>query len=165
MPHTRIVPAVEQDTPVILSLIRALADYEKLSHRVTATEEQLRRTLFGAKPAAEVVLAYHAEECAGFALFFASYSTFLAQPGLYLEDLYVESHLRGRGIGSELLKHLARLASQRGYGRMEWDVLDWNLPAIRLYRKIGAVPMDQWTKYRLTGEALERLSGHLPDTK
>lgn len=158
MSNIRIVPATEGDLPVILDLIHALADYEKLAHMVTATEERLRKTLFGIKPAAEVLLAHYECECAGFAVYFASYSTFLAQAGLYLEDLYVKPHLRGQGIGLALLKHLARLATERGCGRMEWGVLDWNQPAIRFYQKLGAVPMDRWTKYRLTGEALERLS-------
>jgi GNAT superfamily N-acetyltransferase len=143
---------------VILDLIHALADYENLTHMVTATEERLRKALFGNKPVAEVLLAHHECECAGFAVFFTSYSTFLAEAGLYLEDLYVKPHLRGKGIGLALLKHLARLATERGCGRMEWGVLDWNQPAIRFYQKLGALPMDQWTKYRLTGEALERLS-------
>jgi GNAT superfamily N-acetyltransferase len=158
MSNIRIVPATEADLPLIVDLIHALADYEKLAHSVTATEERLRTTLFGAKPAAEVLLAHYEGECAGFAVFFASYSTFLAQAGLYLEDLYVKPQLRGRGIGRALLKHLARLATERDCGRMEWEVLDWNQPAIRFYEKLGAAPLEQWTKYRLTGEALDRLS-------
>jgi GNAT superfamily N-acetyltransferase len=162
MSNIRIVPATEADLPVILELIHALADYEELAQLVTATEERLRTTLFGAKPAAEVLLAHYEGECAGFAVFFASYSTFLAQAGLYLEDLYVKPHLRGRGIGLALLKRLARLATERDCGRLEWEVLDWNQPAIRFYQKLGAAPLDQWTKYRLTGEALEGLSS--PDT-
>lgn len=143
---------------MILDLIRALAAYEKLAHMVTATEKRLRQTLFGVKPAAEVLLAHYENECAGFAVFFASYSTFLAQAGLYLEDLYVKPHLRGQGIGLALLKHMASLANERGCGRMEWGVFDWNQPGIRFYQKLGAVPMDQWTKYRLTAEALEKLA-------
>jgi GNAT superfamily N-acetyltransferase len=158
MSEIRIVPATELDLPVILDMIRALAEYEKLGHMVTATEERLRQTLFNAKPAAEVLLAHCQRECAGFAVFFPTYSTFLAQPGLYLEDLYVRPHLRGRGIGSALLKHLVRTAIERGCGRLEWGVLDWNQPSIQFYKKLGAVPLDDWTKYRLTGEALERLS-------
>ncbi|HUE22828.1 MAG TPA: GNAT family N-acetyltransferase [Bryobacteraceae bacterium] len=157
MSNIRIVPATERDLPVILDLIHALAEYEKLTHLVTASEERLRKTLFGIKPAAEVLLAHCELECAGFAVFFATYSTFLAQAGLYLEDLYVKPHLRGKGVGLALLKHLARLATERGCGRMEWEVLDWNQPAIRFYQKLGAVPLDQWTKYRLTGVALEML--------
>jgi GNAT superfamily N-acetyltransferase len=139
-------------------MIRALAEYERLAHQVTATEEQLRETLFGAKPSAEVLLAYGEQECAGYAVFFATYSTFVAQPGIYLEDLYVKPHLRGHGIGLALLRRLARIAMERGCGRVEWGVLAWNQPSIEFYRRLGAVPMDQWTKYRLAGEALERLA-------
>jgi GNAT superfamily N-acetyltransferase len=158
MSKLRIVPATELDLPVILDLIHALAEYEKLAHIVTATQGQLRETLFGIKPAAEVLLAYCEGECAGFAVFFATYSTFLAQPGLYLEDLYVKPHLRSKGIGLALMKHLARIATERGCGRMERGVLDWNQPAIRFYMNLGAMPIEGWTKYRLTGEALESLA-------
>jgi GNAT superfamily N-acetyltransferase len=158
MSKLRIVPATELDLPVILDLIHALAECEKLAHIVTATQGQLRETLFGTKPAAEVLLAYCEGECAGFAVFFATYSTFLAQPGLYLEDLYVKPHLRSKGIGLALMKHLARIATERGCGRMEWGVLDWNQPAIRFYTNLGAMPIEGWTKYRLTGEALESLA-------
>ena len=158
MSNIRIVPATERDLPVILDLIHALAEYEKLTHLVTASEERLRKTLFGIKPAAEVLLAHCELECAGFAVFFATYSTFLGQPGLYLEDLYVKPHLRGHGIGLALLQRLARIATERGCGRVEWGVLNWNQPSIDFYKKLGAAPMDEWTKYRLTGEALERLA-------
>ena len=158
MSKLRIAPATEADLPLILDLILALAEYEKLAHVVTATPGRLRETLFGDQPAAEVVLAHWDRECAGFAVFFATYSTFLAQPGLYLEDLYVKPHLRGKGIGLGLLKHLARIATARGCGRLEWGVLDWNQPAIEFYKKLGAVAMDEWTKYRLTGEALKNLA-------
>ncbi len=158
MSKLRIVPATELDLPVILDLIQALADYEKLAHEVTATQERLGETLFGIKPAAEVLLAHWDGECAGFAVFFATYSTFLAQPGLYLEDLYVKPHLRGKGIGLALLKHLAKLATERDCGRVEWGVLNWNQPSIEFYQKLGALPMDEWTKYRLTGEALKSLA-------
>lgn len=158
MSKMRIIPATERDLPVILDLIQALARYEKLSHQVTATEVRLRESLFGVKPAAEVLLAHWDDECAGFAVFFATYSTFLAQPGLYLEDLYVKPHLRGNGIGLALLKRVATIARERGCARLEWGVLDWNQPAIGFYKKLGAVPMDQWTKYRLTGEALKNLA-------
>src|SRR5580658_9362361 len=154
----RIVPATERDLATILDMIRALAEYERLAHQVTATEAQLRETLFGLKPAAEVLLAHSEQECAGFAVFFATYSTFQAQSGLYLEDLYVKPHWRGHGIGLALLRRLAGIATERGCGRVEWEVLDWNQPSIELYKKLGAAPMDQWTKYRLTGEALERLA-------
>jgi GNAT superfamily N-acetyltransferase len=155
MSKIRIVPAAEQDLPVILDLIYALAEYEKLAEGVTATEERLRETLFGSKPAAEVLLAHWDRECAGFAVFFPTYSTFLAQAGLYLEDLYVKPHLRGKGIGLALLRSLARIATERDCGRLEWGVLKWNEPAIQFYRKLGAVPLDEWTQYRLAGEALE----------
>lgn len=158
MSQLQIVPATEPDLPIILDLILALAEYEKLAHEVVATEERLRETLFGSKPAAEVVLAYWEGECAGFAVFFTTYSTFLAQPGLYLEDLYVKPHLRGKGIGFALLKHLAAVADERRYGRVEWSVLNWNEPSIQFYKKLGAIPLDEWTKYRLSGEALRSLA-------
>jgi GNAT superfamily N-acetyltransferase len=158
MSQLRIVPATELDLAVILELIQGLAEYEKLAHLVTATEGRLRETLFGIKPAAEVLLAHWDGECAGFAVFFPTYSTFLAEPGLYLEDLYVKPHLRGKGIGVALLKHLARIAAERCCGRLEWGVLDWNQPAIEFYKKLGAVGMDEWTKYRLTGDALKSLA-------
>jgi GNAT superfamily N-acetyltransferase len=157
MPKLEIVQASESDAPVILNMIQELAKYEKLEHLVTATEEQVRSTLFGAKPAAEVLLARSEEECVGFALFFATYSTFLAQPGIYLEDLYVKPHMRGRGVGRAILKHLAQLAVARDCGRVEWEVLNWNEPSIRFYEKLGATPLNEWTKYRLTGDALTRL--------
>lgn len=155
MAEIRIVSATERDVPQILELIRRLAEYERLSHVVEATEDRLRRTLFGERPAAEAWLAYDGEECAGFALFFTNYSTFLAKPGLYLEDVFVKPHLRRRGIGLALLKKLAAIARERGYGRMEWSVLDWNEPAINFYKKLGAVPLDDWKLFRMTGEALE----------
>ena len=158
MPKLRITPATEADLSLVLELIRALAEYEKLADAVVASEERLRGTLFGVHPAAEVLLAYWEEECAGFAVFFSTYSTFLAQPGLYLEDLYVRPHLRGNGIGLALLRHLATLAVERGCGRLEWAVLNWNEPAIRFYKRLGAVPLDDWTQYRLTGTALENLA-------
>ena len=154
----RIVPAAEPDIPVILDMIRALAEYEKLAHVVTATEERLRATLFGDPPAAEVLLAHLEMECAGFAVFFSNYSTFLAQPGIYLEDLYVKPDARGKGIGLALLTHIARIATERGCGRVEWSVLDWNEPSIRFYKQLGAVPMEDWTRYRLSGEELARLA-------
>ncbi|MBB4634699.1 GNAT family N-acetyltransferase [Longimicrobium terrae] len=146
--------AAESDVPLILAFIRELAEYERLLHEVVATEERLRSTLFGPRPAAEVVIAEMDGEPAGFALFFQNYSTFLAQPGIYLEDLYVRPEARGRGIGRALLGHLARLAVARGCGRLEWWVLDWNAPAIGFYRGLGAEPMDDWTVYRLAGDAL-----------
>lgn len=151
--------ATANDAGVILGLIRGLAEYERLTHLVVATEETLRRTLFSEPPAAEVLLAFLEKEAVGFALFFQNYSTFLARPGLYLEDLFVKPHARGRGIGFALLQRLATIALERGYGRMEWSVLDWNKPAIRFYKKLGAVPMHDWTLFRMTGEAIAKLAG------
>jgi GNAT superfamily N-acetyltransferase len=156
--RAEIRPATEDDVPIILSLIRELAEYERLSHEVVATEGLLRESLFGERRGAEVLIACCKGAPAGFALFFHSFSTFLGRPGIYLEDLYVKPEFRGRGIGRALLTHLARLAEERGCGRLEWAVLDWNEPAIKLYKSIGAVPMDEWTVYRVTGEALETLA-------
>ena len=153
----QITEATAADVPLILELIRGLADYERLSDQVTATEDKLRDTLFGTRPAADVLLARVGGECAGFALFFPNYSTFLAKPGVFLEDLYVKPEWRGKGIGKALLLRVARIARERGCGRFEWEVLDWNEPAIGFYRSLGAVPLDEWTKFRITGEALERL--------
>jgi GNAT superfamily N-acetyltransferase len=158
MAEIRIVAATEADVPAILEMIGELAEYERLSHMVTATHDLLRETLFGAHPGAEVLLAWDGSECAGFALFFPNYSTFLAKPGIYLEDLFVKPHARGKGTGAALLGEIARLASERGCGRIEWSVLDWNEPSIGFYKKLGATPMDDWTTFRLTGEALERLA-------
>jgi GNAT superfamily N-acetyltransferase len=146
--------ASERDVPTILSLIRGLAEYERLDHDVVATETALRESLFGATPRAEVVIAYEGETPAGFALWFHNYSTFLGKPGLYLEDLFVRPEFRGRGIGTRLLTHLAALAVERGCGRMEWSVLDWNAPAIGFYERIGAQRMHEWHLYRLTGDRL-----------
>jgi GNAT superfamily N-acetyltransferase len=154
----RIAPATERDTAAILALIKGLAEYERLPHEVMATEEDIRESLFGEWPAAEVVLAYVGADVAGFALFFHNYSTFLGRRGLYLEDLFVLPAHRGRGIGRRLLSHLARIAIERRCGRMEWWVLDWNETAIRFYRSLGAVPMDDWTVYRLSGDALARVA-------
>lgn len=146
--------ATVNDVPLILDFIRGLADYEKLAHEVVATEDALRRTLFGSPPAAHVVIAEVGGQPAGFALYFFNYSTFLAQPGLYLEDLFVKPAFRGHGTGKALLLHLARLANARGCGRMEWSVLDWNEPAIKFYESIGARRMREWQICRLTGPAL-----------
>jgi len=154
----RIVPATKRDVPVILSLIKGLADYERLAHEVEATEDGIRDALFGEWPAAEVVLAYVGADVAGFALFFHNFSTFLGRRGLYLEDLFVLPAYRSRGVGRRLLSHLAGIAIERKCGRMEWWVLDWNESAIRFYRSIGAVPKDEWTVYRLGGDALARLA-------
>ncbi len=150
--------ATEADVPVVLRFIRELAEYERLLHEVSATEEDVRQALFGARPCAEAVVAELDGQPAGFALFFHNFSTFLAKPGLYLEDLYVSPPYRGRGIGRRLLVHLAGLARERGCGRFEWAVLDWNEDAIRTYRKAGAVPQEDWTVYRVTGDALDRLA-------
>ena len=154
----RIVAATPQDVPRILELIRALAEYEKMSAQVVATEDLLRESLFGANPHAETVLAWAGEQAVGFALWFHNYSTFLARPGLYLEDLFVLPEWRGRGVGRALLSHLARIAVERNCGRLEWSVLDWNDPAIGFYKSLGAAPMDEWTVFRLTGDSLIRLA-------
>ena len=150
----RIVAATESDVPLILNMIRALADYERLSHQVVATEDGLREVLFGPRPAAEVVLGLAGGEAVGMAIFFHNFSTFLGQAGLYLEDLFVYPQWRGKGLGRMLLAHLANVAVQRGCGRLEWSVLDWNEPAIRFYRSLGAQPLDEWTVYRMTGDTL-----------
>jgi GNAT superfamily N-acetyltransferase len=154
----RIERATERDVPLILRLIKELADYERMADEVVASEDALRQTLFGARPAAEVVVAYAGGEPAGFALFFHNYSTFLAKPGLYLEDLFVVPKFRGRGYGKALLTHLAALAVERNCGRFEWSVLDWNEPAIGFYKNVGAKPMDTWTIFRVTGDALHKLA-------
>ena len=157
-PPCRIRSAVEADVPLVLALSRELAEYERLADQVTAAESDLREALFGPAPRAEAVIARLDGEPIGFALFFHNFSTFLGRSGLYLEDLYVRPPFRGRGFGRRLLAHLARLAVERGCGRFEWSVLDWNEPAIAAYRKAGAEPMDEWTVYRLTGAALRRLA-------
>jgi GNAT superfamily N-acetyltransferase len=148
--------ATEADVKDIAHLIRALAEYEKLSHEVVFTEDTLRETLFGKARAAEVVIATDEGKVVGFALFFQNYSTFLAKPGLYLEDLFVLPEYRGRGFGKALFLHLAQIAVERGYGRFEWSVLDWNEPAIGFYKSMGAVAMSEWTVFRLTGAALQK---------
>ena len=148
--------ATKVDVPLLKEFICGLAEYEKLSHECFVTEEKLERTLFGAKPVAEALIAHLDEEPAGFALFFHSYSTFLAQPGLYLEDLFVKPEFRGRGVGQALFRRLAQIAVERDCGRFEWSALDWNSPAIEFYKRRGAVAMDEWTVYRLTGEALRK---------
>jgi GNAT superfamily N-acetyltransferase len=151
-------PATPVDIPVILGCIRALAEYERLAHECVATEALLRESLFGARPTAEVVLAFEGDEPAGFALWFESYSTFLAKPGLYLEDLFVYPQHRGRGLGRRLLAHLARVAVERDYGRVEWSVLDWNVDAIGFYRSLGAELLDDWRRCRLAGDAIPTLA-------
>ena len=154
----RLAHATIDDVPVILSLIKALADYEQLANQVRATEADLRAALFGPKPAAEVILAYAGAEPAGFALYFQSFSTFVGRPGLYLEDLFVKPEWRKQGLGRMLLSRLAHIAVERGYGRMEWSVLNWNEMALRVYRAAGARPLSDWTVYRLSGAALSDLA-------
>jgi GNAT superfamily N-acetyltransferase len=155
---TEVREASADDVPLILTLIGELAEYERLSHEVVATEDSLQEWLFGDKPVAEVLIAESGTEAAGFALFFHSFSTFLGRPGIYLEDLYVRPAFRGRGMGKAMLVHLAKLAKERGCGRLEWSVLDWNEPSIRFYASLGAVAMNDWTVHRVTGEALDRLA-------
>ncbi len=150
--------ATPDDVPVILACIRGLAEYEKLPHEVTATEALLHETLFGARPAAETILAHRGEDPAGFALFFHNYSTFLARPGVYLEDLFVFPRYRGLGLGRVLLARLAQIALDRGCARLEWSVLDWNVDAIRFYESVGAKAMTEWTVNRVTGDALRALA-------
>ncbi len=160
-PGITLRAATVDDVPVILRCIRGLAEYERLAHECLATEDLLRDSLFGDSSAAQVVLAVAGDEPAGFALWFRNYSTFLARPGIYLEDLFVFPAFRGRGIGRRLLEHLAETAVTRGFGRLEWAVLDWNVDAIRFYESLGAVPMSDWTTYRVTGPALAALGGAL----
>lgn len=154
----KIRPATREDVPIILQLIRDLAEYERAPNEVTATEEQLVDVLFGKKPSAEVVLGFENNMPVGFAVFFYNFSTWLGRPGLYLEDLFVKPEDRGKGYGRALLVHLAKIARERGCGRMEWAVLDWNKTAIEFYRALGAVPMKEWTVFRLTGEEIANLA-------
>jgi len=154
----QIRPARVEDVPIILQLIRDLATYERAPNDVTATEEQLVEVLFGARPSAEVLLAVEQETAVGFAVFFHNFSTWLGRPGLYLEDLFVKPEVRGKGYGRALLVRLAKIARERGCGRMEWAVLDWNDPAIQFYRKLGAKPMDEWTVFRLTSDGIAKLA-------
>ncbi len=155
----QIRAASKADVPVILAFIKKLADYERLSHEVVATEELLRETLFGRRRTAEVALGYFKREPVGFVLYFHNFSTFLGRPGIYIEDLFVDEAFRRRGFGGALLRYVARLAKQRNCGRLEWSVLDWNEPAINFYRKLGALPMSEWTVFRVTGENLSKLAG------
>jgi GNAT superfamily N-acetyltransferase len=154
-------PATPADVPLILELIRELAVYEKLSHEVVATEDDLRQHLWGERASAEVVLAFDGDDCdgnaVGYALFFRTFSTFVGKPGIWLEDLFVKEEFRGQGFGKKLFLHLAQLAHERGYGRMEWAALDWNTPAIEFYKAHGAQAMDEWTTFRLNRDALEKL--------
>ena len=148
--------------PLILQLIRELAEYERAPQDAVATEPQLREVLFGEKPSAEVLLAFEKEEAVGFAVYFFNFSTWLGRPGLYLEDLFVRPETRGKGYGRALLERLAQIAQERGCGRMEWAVLDWNEPAIQFYKKLGAKPMEEWTTFRLTDDGIADLA-HGPD--
>lgn len=154
----KIRPATPDDAPLLVQLITELADYEKLRHEVTATADGIRHTLFGTHPFAEALVAEWNREPAGFALFFHNYSTFLARPGIYLEDLFVRPAFRGHGIGLHLLKELARIAEERGCPRLDWQVLDWNKPAIDFYDRLGATARRDWLSYRLSGDALRTLS-------
>ena len=154
----QIRPPHVEDVPVILQLIRDLATYERAPNEVTATEQQLVDVLFGERPAAEVLLAFEGQSPVGFAVFFYNFSTWLGLPGLYLEDLFVRLEHRGKGYGRALLIRLADIARERGCGRMEWAVLDWNEPAIQFYRKLGAKPMDEWTVFRLTRDGIQKLA-------
>ncbi len=156
--NIKIRPANENDTSLILSFINELADYEKLSADVVATKDVLRESLFGKKPAAEVLLGFIDSEPACFAVFFQNFSTFLGRPGMYLEDLYVKPEMRGKGIGRAMLAHLAKIAVKRGCGRFEWSVLNWNEQAIRFYKSLGAISMDEWTTFRISGDALQKLA-------
>lgn len=158
MPEFSIRNATGEDVPLILSFIYELAEYEKLSHEVSATEEILRNSLFGERPVAEVLIGESDGRPAAFALFFHNFSTFLGRPGIYLEDLYVRPEFRGQGIGKAMFSRLARRAKERGCGRLEWSVLDWNEDAIRFYKKLGAVPMDEWTTLQVTGAELDGLA-------
>jgi GNAT superfamily N-acetyltransferase len=158
MQNIEIRPATVADVATIFQLIQALAEYEKLSHQVTGSAEQLHDHLFGDRPHIEALLAEHQGTAIGFALFFTNYSTFLTQPGLYLEDLFVMPAYRGKGVGKLILSHLARIALQRNYGRLEWSVLDWNEPAIGFYQRIGATVLPDWRICRVTGDGIEKLS-------
>jgi len=161
-PPLQIVPAVRGDAPVIVQLIRELAEYERLLPEVRITIADVERDLFGSRPYAEAAVARVADEPIGFALWFHNYSTFAGRPGLYLEDLFVRPAFRGCGYGEALLRYLARLALERGCARFEWSVLDWNTPAIAFYRKLGAVALDDWTVQRVTGDALRALASGRP---
>ncbi len=161
-PHVHIRPATRADVALILSFIEQLADYERMRGEVRATAEALSETLFGDRPAAEVVIATLHGQDVGFALFFTTYSTFLAQPGIHLEDLFVVEPARGAGVGRALLTHLAALAEARGCGRLEWAVLRWNAPAIGFYRQLGAIPLDEWQTYRLDRDGIRTLAGTTP---
>jgi len=158
IPGFMIREALQEDIPLILSFVRELAGYERLLHEVVATEETLRESLFGHRKVAEVIFGEINGEPASFAVFFHNYSTFLGQQGIYIEDLFVKPQMRGLGIGKAMFAYIARIAKERGCGRLDWWVLDWNEPAIKFYASLGAVPMSAWTVYRLTGQALDDLA-------
>ena len=158
IPGFQIRSATKADVPVILSFVKKLADYERLSHEVTATEKTLRETLFGRRHTAEVAIGYLKRQPVCFVIFFHNYSTFLGLPGIYIEDLFVDEAFRRRGFGNALLRYVAGVARERQCGRLEWSVLDWNEPAVKFYKKLGAVPMHEWTVFRLTGENLTKLA-------
>ena len=158
MANFLIRQATEQDVPLILWFIRQLAEYERLSNEAVVTEKTLQDSLFGARRYAEVLLGYADDKPVAFAVFFHNFSTFLGRPGLYLEDLFVIPEMRGKGFGRAMLVELSRVARERNCGRFEWAVLDWNQPAIQFYKNLGAIPMDDWTIFRVTGAALDRLS-------
>ena len=158
LPGFQIKLAEPDDTSLILSFIKELAAYENLSHEVVADEVTLRQSLFGERRVAEVIIGLFEDKPVGFALYFHNFSTFLGKPGIYIEDIYIKPEMRGRGIGSIMFSYLAKLARERNCGRLEWWVLDWNKPSIEFYKRMGAVAMDEWTVYRVTGEALEELA-------
>jgi len=155
----KIRPAAEKDVPLLMWFIRQLAEYERMSDEAVLTEESLRNSLFGPRPAAEALLGYLGDQPVAFAVFFHNFSTFLGRRGMYLEDLFVVPEMRGKGFGRAMLMELAKIARERKCGRFEWAVLDWNESAINFYKSLGAIPMDEWTVFRVTGEALDRLAG------
>ncbi len=158
IPNFSIRAATVDDVPLVLRFIKDLADYEKLPHEVTATEEILRRNLFTERKTAEVLLAREGENYVGFALFFQNFSSFLGKPGIYLEDVFIKPEFRGRGYGKALMVYIARLAKERDCGRFEWSVLDWNKPSIKFYRSLGAIAMDEWTVQRMGVDAIKTLA-------
>jgi GNAT superfamily N-acetyltransferase len=165
IPDFYLREAGEADVPLILQFIRELAEYEKLSHEVIATEDDIHESLFGHRPVAEVVIGYYKGAPVSFALFYHNYSTFLGKPGIYLEDLFVKPLMRGKGIGKSMLAYLAKLACDRNCGRFEWWVLNWNKPALKFYHSVGAQSMSEWTVQRLEGEALKTLAGEFGDKR
>ncbi len=152
-----IEPATEKEVPIILNFVRELAEYEKLLDEAKATEADLRESLFGEKKYAEVLIGYFEEKPVAFLLYFHNFSTFVGRPGIYMEDLYVQPKMRGKGLGKELIRYLAGIAKERKCGRIEWAVLNWNEPAIQMYKKLNATPMDEWTVFRLTAEQFDDL--------